>query len=142
MSCPCSDSAQFQFRTSDLPALSAGSAEQRAEHRLWSRLKASLLGCDVNCGESPASLRRGLLQLRNRCVLLLFLLNSAWYVTLTSVYVFVSSDVVCYVIASLFSFSLLVQLVGMTSYKADQFLRRYIVRKMKDSDSFWVREKS
>ena len=112
------------------------------EHRFWTNLKQTLLGGDVNCGESVRNLRRGLFELRNRCVLVLFVLNSAWYAILTSVYVFVSSDVVCYGIASLFSFSLIVQLIGMTSYKMEEFLKRYVVKKMNSSDSFWIREKS
>lgn len=137
------DAEQFKFSTDDLPTMSSGSVEQMEEQRFWNRLKETVLGCNVNCGESERVLRRGLFKLRNRCVLTLFVLNSVWYAILTSVYVFVNSDVVCYTIASLFSFSLVVQLVGMTSYKLDEFLKRYIVKKMKSPESFyWVKEKS
>ena len=137
-----SETAQFKLRTSELPPLSMGNVHQMEEHRFWSKLKQTLLGCNVNCGESDRNLRRGLFKLRNRCVLVLFVLNTAWYAILTSTYVFASSDVVCYAIASLFSFSLIVQLIGMTSYKVEEFLKRYIVKKMNHSDSFWIREKS
>lgn len=111
------------------------------EHRFWNRLKETVLGCEVNCGETERNLRRDLFRLRTLCVAVVFVLNSAWYVLLTAVYVFVDNDVVCYVIASLFSFSLVVQLLGMTSYKMEEFFKTYLVKKMPRTAQVWVREK-
>ncbi|XP_071110841.1 uncharacterized protein [Haliotis cracherodii] len=111
------------------------------ERRFWEKLRKSLLGTNVNCGKDEASLRHNLKTLRDKCVITMVIMNTVWYSFLTSVYLLANSDVICYVVAGVFSFSLVVQLVGLTSYKIDNSLRRHILRRAGPSHPLWVKDR-
>ena len=55
-------SGQFAFKTCDLDPLPR--SHESSEYEFWTRLKNTLLGVDVNKGESEKVLREDLLRLR------------------------------------------------------------------------------
>ncbi|XP_050408224.2 uncharacterized protein LOC126823428 [Patella vulgata] len=116
-----------------------GSTELKEESLFWEKLQNTVLGTDVNQGKDKETLQRRLFVLRNRCVFAMVLLNTFWFSILTTIYVLIDTDVICYILAGIFSFSLLVQLVGMTSYRLDNALRRYVLRKLCSSQPTWIK---
>ena len=124
-----------------LPVLSPTSTVSKCEMRFWESLKSSLLGTTVNCGVGSEWLQLSLTRLRNKCITLTMLLNTAWLAVLSSLYLFANTDLICYAVAGVFSFSLVVQLVGLTSYKIDNSLRRHVMRKAGSSHRIWIKER-
>ncbi len=96
------------------------------ESSFWDQLRKSYIANDVNIGCSPQELSRDLRRLCSVCVALFLLSNLVWFACLSLIYIYTGSDAICYCIASVFSFSLFVQLVGLTSYKSNFLLRKYL----------------
>ncbi|XP_041347062.1 chitin synthase chs-2-like [Gigantopelta aegis] len=135
------DSEKIETEAARLPVLTPKTSVAKSELQFWESLKSSLLGTTVNCGRETEWLHHSLTKLRNKCITLTLLLNTVWLGVLSCLYLFANTDIICYVVAGVFSFSLVVQLVGLTSYKIDNCLRRHIIRKVGSSHQIWVKER-
>ena len=96
------------------------------ENQFWIHLRKTYNGNDVNIGKSAVELSRGLCRLRYISMSLFLTFNLVWFTCLSCIYIFTGSDVICYCVASAFSFSLLIQLIGLTCYKCNYLLRKYL----------------
>ncbi|GFR93583.1 chitin synthase [Elysia marginata] len=110
-------------RVSELPSLSTVNPDEDA---FWVKLCDAHVGNDVNVGKCPIYIADGLRRLRIKTMLLFLAANFLWALGLTTMYIFVGSDVICYLLMGIFSLSLILQLTGLTCYKVNLILEKYL----------------
>uniref|UniRef100_A0A0L8HFA0 chitin synthase n=1 Tax=Octopus bimaculoides TaxID=37653 RepID=A0A0L8HFA0_OCTBM len=113
------------------------------EQTFWEDLRVSILGTDVNLGTDQVTLKLRLKILRNRLVGILLLCNIIWACLLSSLYLTISKhDTIFGIITcSVYSFSLLIQLIGLTAHKCDSFFREFVIRTFGKKHPIWIHRK-
>ncbi|XP_059169286.1 uncharacterized protein LOC131951039 [Physella acuta] len=102
------------------------------ENKFWKNLQHNVIGNYVNNGKSGPQLADDLSRLRRQAMSGLVASNLVWFVSLSLIYLLAGSDVICYLVAAVFSFSLLVQLVGLTCYKFNSVIEAQLKENVSD----------
>ncbi|KAK0068759.1 chitin synthase chs-2-like isoform X2 [Biomphalaria pfeifferi] len=111
----------YDIKVSSLQELSSTPGGD-TEHTFWNNLINVYIGNDVNKGKPNHQLTDDLHSLRGRTMLGLTISNFLWFICLSLLYAFAGSDVICYCVAAIFSFSLVIQLIGLTCFKFDNLI--------------------
>ncbi|CAL1537716.1 unnamed protein product [Lymnaea stagnalis] len=125
------DFNEFSVDTKSLQDLSATPGGER-EDMFWKTLQSTVIGNDVNNGKSGDVLSDDLSRLHRVAMSWFIFANLLWFLVLGVLYTVAGSDVICYCVAAIFSFSLMVQLVGLTCYKFNILVERHLKDKTKD----------
>ncbi|CAI9728459.1 Hypothetical predicted protein [Octopus vulgaris] len=113
------------------------------EQTFWEDLRVAILGTDVNLGTDQVTLKIRLKILRNRLVGILLLCNIIWACLLSGLYLTISKhDTIFGIITcSVYSFSLIIQLIGLTAHKCDSFFREFVIRTFGKKHPIWIHRK-
>ncbi|KAH9515098.1 Chitin synthase, class 2 [Bulinus truncatus] len=121
----------YDIKVSSLKEL-ASTPSGHIEQVFWNNLITTYIGNDVNKGKSSDVLSHDLHHLRGLTMSGLIVCNFLWFICLSVLYAFAGSDVICYSVAAIFSFSLVVQLVGLTCFKLNNYIERNLKKNVKD----------
>lgn len=123
-----------------IPSLDCGPEEQKQEHKFWEDLREKLLGRDVNLGADDVTLRRQLKIVRNRSLACMMLANLFWLAFLSVMYMLLPPDnhVFGFVLCGIYSFSLVIQLIGMTVNKFRTIFRKFVVTTYGSRQPIWI----
>ncbi|GAB1603483.1 hypothetical protein Ahia01_000629600 [Argonauta hians] len=112
------------------------------EHHFWEELRVTILGTDVNLGANQATLKLRLRIMRNRLAGILLVCNTIWVCLLTGLYLTIPKhDTIFGIITcSIYSFSLVIQLIGLTAHKCDSFFREFVIKTFGRRHPIWIYE--
>lgn len=119
--------SDFTTIVSSLPRLT--SYDKESENIFWKHLLARYIGKNANTGKSTDALSHELRCLRRASTMMFMAINLVWFPCLSVMYTYARSDIISYCVVAVFSFSLLVQLIGLSCYKCNSFFKRYLINK-------------